>query len=263
MKIDPVFKHESGAVELDRHDDILLSKWIGILDSDEIKMMAGRIIDLAASENTGYVVINQSGLKGSWQEAANWMLQNWFPALSETGVCKVAFVFPQDPYNRLILFMMLEKVKNITVKVFENQEDCFEWFRKSKNEPGNQAQKKDAGNKHMILQILQEKFEKQRIFLNPDLNLEKTASLISCHPKTLSRLLNRYYKRNFPQFINDFRIRYAKKLLENIEKKEFSYTSIGIKSGFSSKSSFYRIFKSETGLTPKKYKEQYNLSKVN
>lgn len=68
----------------------------------------------------------------------------------------------------------------------------------------------------------------------------------------LSRLLNQEFKINFPKLINEYRIEFAKGLLE---ENNLNMTDIAMKSGFQSIRGFNYVFKSLTGRTPKEYRE--------
>ena len=56
----------------------------------------------------------------------------------------------------------------------------------------------------------------------------------------------------FVQLVNKYRIDYAKQLLK--ESPDIKITEVYIKSGFANETSFFRVFKALTGLTPNQYK---------
>lgn len=95
--------------------------------------------------------------------------------------------------------------------------------------------------------------QSDRVFLNSDLTLNELASEIGITPHQLSEILNVYYRRNFYDFINFYRIEEAKRIfLEDVNA-----TALGIcfKVGFNSNSAFYRAFKKETGTSPARYRK--------
>ncbi|NJN50097.1 MAG: AraC family transcriptional regulator [Polaribacter sp.] len=61
---------------------------------------------------------------------------------------------------------------------------------------------------------------------------------------------------NFTDFINQFRVDFAKQMLGNKEFKNYTITAIGLEAGFNSKSSFYAIFKKFTNVTPLEFQKK-------
>lgn len=63
--------------------------------------------------------------------------------------------------------------------------------------------------------------------------------------------------RNFHNFINDYRIEEAKKILQDKNYSDTNILNIAFKSGFQSKSVFNRVFKQITGQSPKDYRSSF------
>jgi AraC-like DNA-binding protein len=99
----------------------------------------------------------------------------------------------------------------------------------------------------------------KRIFLNSNLNLFLIAEKYNLNESYLSQIFNKSNETNFPTFINKLRVEESKKLLIDRAYKDYDIISIGLESGFNSKSAFYNAFKKETYLTPTQYRKQ-NLS---
>ncbi|MEE9407627.1 MAG: helix-turn-helix domain-containing protein [Polaribacter sp.] len=113
-------------------------------------------------------------------------------------------------------------------------------------------EEKDADKKILfknIKSIIQEK----KLFIKPKLNAELLANEVDISTNKLSNLIKLFSGKNFNDFINEFRIELSKELLIHKEYKNYTITSIGLESGFNSKSSFYATFKKHTGLTPTQY----------
>lgn len=62
--------------------------------------------------------------------------------------------------------------------------------------------------------------------------------------------------RNFPAFVNSFRIEEAKELLQVKGKESLTIQEIAFETGFNSIGPFNRAFKAETGLTPKVFRDK-------
>ena len=93
-----------------------------------------------------------------------------------------------------------------------------------------------------------------KLYLLPDLNLKMLADKINVSERKLSAFFGEVLHSNFYDAINSFRVEEAKSLLKSNAVKSHSIAGIGLSCGFSSKSSFYRIFKNKTGVSPSVYR---------
>lgn len=95
--------------------------------------------------------------------------------------------------------------------------------------------------------------EMQRVYLNQDLKVKDVAEALDVHPNAISACINAQKGCSFNQFINDYRVEYAKKLLR--ETDEIKISHICHEAGFATESTFFRAFKASTGMTPKEWAE--------
>ncbi|NER15080.1 helix-turn-helix domain-containing protein [Leptobacterium flavescens] len=100
--------------------------------------------------------------------------------------------------------------------------------------------------------------ETDKPYLIPNLTLSDLAEKLGTSEKTLSHFLNNFLNVSFYDLINKHRVNEARENLRSKELEKYSIIGIGSLCGFSSKSSFYRVFKKETGLTPLSYKKQFD-----
>ncbi len=90
-------------------------------------------------------------------------------------------------------------------------------------------------------------------YLSPEYNLQMMADDLNISKHKLSQAINSSQRKNFYQLINGYRIEEVKRKLADPNYRHYSILGIAIESGFNSKSSFNRIFKENTGLTPTEY----------
>ncbi|WBV57838.1 helix-turn-helix domain-containing protein [Chryseobacterium daecheongense] len=102
---------------------------------------------------------------------------------------------------------------------------------------------------------LENVMEKEKLYLDSELNLIKLAEHLSVSTHHLSYVINTGFQKNFFQFINEYRIEHAKKLLKNNETNKLSILGIAFESGFNSKTSFNTTFKKFTDQTPSEFKK--------
>lgn len=103
--------------------------------------------------------------------------------------------------------------------------------------------------KNMLLDYMKEK----KPYLNQKLTITQLAQQLDIPVHHLSQLLNEHLEQNFFEFINNYRIEEVKRLNADPASSNLTLIGIAMESGFSSKSSFNRIFKQFTGKTPSEY----------
>jgi AraC-like DNA-binding protein len=106
-----------------------------------------------------------------------------------------------------------------------------------------------------LVQQLKEHFDRSKTYLNPDLTLSHLANELGISSHILSQVINEQFKLNFFDMVNSYRVEEFKKRIASSEYSNFSLLGIALECGFNSKSSFNRIFKKATGLTPSGYKD--------
>lgn len=124
----------------------------------------------------------------------------------------------------------------------------------------NSNLKKQLHLKETQKRELKERFNtlisEEKIFLLSNLNLKMLANKMLISERKLSAFFNEVLNSNFYDAINFYRVEEAKRKLKTDTFKNHSITGIGLSSGFSSKSSFYRVFKKTTGLSPSAFIKQ-------
>ena len=109
--------------------------------------------------------------------------------------------------------------------------------------------------KNQIRQKLIDYVERNKAYLNPDLNMELIAINLGFPKYQITEVLNTEIGKSFFQFINSYRVDAVKKMLSDPNNK-YSIEAIGYDCGFASKSSFYTVFKKFTNETPLAYRNR-------
>jgi AraC-like DNA-binding protein len=91
-------------------------------------------------------------------------------------------------------------------------------------------------------------------YLDPDYSLTDLAQSLGVSPHALSQVFSQRLRQNFSAFIAERRLAEAKRMLRDTAFREFSVLRIGFEAGFNSKSSFYELFRRETGQTPAEFR---------
>lgn len=106
-----------------------------------------------------------------------------------------------------------------------------------------------------IRKKLEALLERDKIYLNPDLNIWDISSRLGTNRTYISGYINRNYGQNFSMFINRYRVEEAKLMLQNPDMDIFSLEAIGEKCGFGSYNNFMRVFREIENTTPGRYRD--------
>lgn len=111
-------------------------------------------------------------------------------------------------------------------------------------------------NQYDILSQRLESFMKEKKpFLEFNLSLAELASNLRLKERFLSQFINTYRHMSFQDYVNSYRIKEAKKLIEESNGTGKTILEIAYESGFNSKSAFNHSFKKHTHTTPTAYKK--------
>ncbi|KQC02176.1 AraC family transcriptional regulator [Pedobacter sp. Hv1] len=105
---------------------------------------------------------------------------------------------------------------------------------------------------------LQQHMQERKPFLQENLSLSMLAAQLAITPNQLSQVINQKTESNFFNFVNGYRVAVVKEKLKDPTLAHYSILGIAYESGFSSKSSFNKIFKATTGQTPLQYQKSTN-----
>ncbi|SHF85072.1 helix-turn-helix domain-containing protein [Pedobacter caeni] len=98
--------------------------------------------------------------------------------------------------------------------------------------------------------------DEDKPYLNPELKLLDLAKMLNIHPNLLSRVINEIAQKKFYELINEKRVEDFLKKLRKGDHKTYTIMALAYDSGFNSKASFNRNFKSITGMAPTEYMSQ-------
>lgn len=117
-----------------------------------------------------------------------------------------------------------------------------------------QMKNRELKDEDQLLERLLHHMQTSRPYIKCDLKLEDLAMALSVNRQTLSQLLNKHYSQGFTQFLREYRISEAKKLIDL--RPELSMEGVGSEAGFRSNSAFYEAFKKIENCTPAEYKKE-------
>jgi AraC-like DNA-binding protein len=172
----------------------------------------------------------------------------------------ISDVFPNFPewiYNLFVISFIsfigyngIHQSDIFTTTTVEVETGITEESKESSETESTQAEDKFKSLLDRIINLMI--FDK--IYLNQDLTIVDLTKILNVNSKYIAQSISNEYNVNFVNFINSYRVEYAKKLLKDSSYSNYTIEAIGQTSGFKSKSAFYNAFKKTTGLTPSEYK---------
>jgi AraC-like DNA-binding protein len=129
--------------------------------------------------------------------------------------------------------------------------ETLQRIRDSKKTPGNDS------DIQALVNTIEKSIVTGELFKIKGFTVPQLAAMLSLPAHTLSAILNKHYKKSFPDFINGYRISFVKKQLkQNRGWKKNKVEAIGLEAGFASRSAFFAAFRKQEGVTPAAYADQ-------
>jgi len=161
-------------------------------------------------------------------------------------------------YTIIIIIFIILLVVGIVfyLKLRTSYRKIFQLNHTSQDKPIHDKISSEIDNNDQKLYLLfteiQQLMESEKFYLKPSITISDVSTAIGSNDKYISLAVNKFARMNFSHYINTLRIQEAKKKL--LEKNtESSIHEIAIACGFGNASSFIRVFKQITGLTPAYY----------
>ena len=148
----------------------------------------------------------------------------------------------------LTLILLVNKNKNILYNIPEYV---------NSNNYYNLKIKQEVNLNEVFKNITHEIFI-QELYLNKDFNSSWLSENLNIKQKHITLAISENGFENFSAYSNHFKIEKAKQLIKAGYLYDYSIEALADAAGFKAVTSFYRIFKSATGLTPSKYDCLFN-----
>lgn len=158
-----------------------------------------------------------------------------------TMVMLILYVQKQRDYRKLMAKMLRRENKPIPILEITD-------FDKKLSDNMDEIDRK-------ILQDIKVLFEKDKIYLNSDLNIGMLAKKLGTNKNTLSRIINVYLEKSFPTLLGEYRVKEAIQIMGNSTLDFYTIDAIGGMCGFKNRQVFYRVFKKVTGVTPNYFRQ--------
>ena len=179
-----------------------------------------------------------------------------------SGICYTVLSFSYTSAHAftqqwLLLFVLAYSTEQILYR-----QDPWNLIRRTKSLPPEPEELPDEGGPNELLSAyrakLEEWMEKEKPYTNAEFRLMDLRQVLPLNRTYLSLLINEEYGCTFYQFVTNYRIAEAKRLMRT--NPYIKMHEVAERSGFSSAVVFSRIFSRETGMTPSEWKNQMDNS---
>jgi AraC-like DNA-binding protein len=126
------------------------------------------------------------------------------------------------------------------------------FYAHTKYKSSSLSEEKSKKIKGTIMELM----DRDQIFLDSTLTLNRLSQMIGINPKHISQCINTEFDLSFSDFVNTKRIEIAKEKLVNPANQDYKIAYIAYSSGFESLSSFNSAFKKYTGMTPSTFRKE-------
>lgn len=169
-------------------------------------------------------------------------------------LCLMYNLYPDHQQIRYMLLAQGIFIYWITYKAINNtiafEAASFSSIKKYNNNPLTEDKAL------LITDCLMNAMEKDKLFLDAGLGIEKLSDVVGQSKHDISRILNERMNANFFDFVNGYRVREARRLLDDPAMQRFTIAAIAFESGFNSVSAFNSAFKKFEGITPSAYRKR-------
>lgn len=104
--------------------------------------------------------------------------------------------------------------------------------------------------------------ENEKWYLKSELTIQDVAEQLKTNKQYISEVINRSFRKNFYDFVNDYRIEEFKKLIAQPGSERMNILGLAYEAGFNSKATFNAVFKKKTGVTPSEFIRRNTLTPV-
>jgi len=182
-----------------------------------------------------------------------WMLSFLFDMVSVYAIGNYAYLPSWFGYLALIIYIGYSGFKQSSI--LQERKILHQYSKGALvRSDFNKTSPKNATTKQYFEQ-LEKLMAEHKLYLNPYLDLATLSKEISISPNYLSKIVNSHSEMNFSDYLNSYRVSYAKTILLQEEFNNYNMISIAMEAGFNSKSAFYAAFNKHTNQTPGAFRD--------
>jgi PAS domain S-box-containing protein len=116
-------------VEYDAAARYAIAEWEGFHSLHSIKTGCLKLLTVVSDNRAKYILNNNADIMGTWNEAVDWVANEFFPMLEKAGVTHIAWVYSPSAFGKLSADMTIANINgNITVNTFKDTIAAKKWL---------------------------------------------------------------------------------------------------------------------------------------
>jgi hypothetical protein len=125
-----VFQEKYVRIHFDVNNKILIAKWNGRLQLDEVKRGCSLMRDFIAENAITKHMSNHTHLKMLSEEVQKYLAEEWFPEVYALGLRKVGVIVTEDLFAQTTVLNVNMKAQQeeLAIHTFYKVSDCLEWL---------------------------------------------------------------------------------------------------------------------------------------
>ncbi len=155
--------------------------------------------------------------------------------------------------------MSYKKIVKESVQSVKMEEELNKLKQELPTDKESKKTNSNIENSDKIFYEIIKLMEEDKLYTDHTFTLNKLSDILGVNRTYVSNVINIKTNGSFIKLVNSYRVKEAKKMLVDDKNKNLTLEAIGKASGFKSTSSFYRVFKTETGVTPLFYVKNKNI----
>ncbi|WP_207423233.1 PAS domain-containing protein [Desertivirga brevis] len=103
--------------------------WTGFQDYDSVQAGCLRMLRILKNHKVNKVLNDNTHVRGTWSEAAEWVGKEWFPMMEAAGLRYFAWVYSPSSFSKMSADKSVEVKKDgIITRFFDNLEEANQWL---------------------------------------------------------------------------------------------------------------------------------------
>lgn len=126
--------------------------------------------------------------------------------------------------------------------------------KESSKERGTRDIEELSNEEKQLAKKIEKLLDLDKVYQEPTYSRKDLANECNASEITISKVINTYFEKSFPQIMNERRVEDAKRLLVDTDA---AIKTVGEEVGFNSLPSFNRVFKDMVGISPGEYRKNH------